>query len=596
MTLNYSDPIGAMEPLASLSVTRDGTGSASPLRVCFPILMDGDLVLSPEHLGPAYLAAVLRQAGADVRITEAHLAGDESANIEEILAWSPDVIGLSLTSVALGHACSFGQRLRRGGASHLRIILGGPIATHLGAELLGLEDWTFADGLIRGEGEVPMLRFAEAVAGGRPWSEVPNLIYRDSGLIAETAMRPGTAQLDDLPFPARDQLRSHDGLLPYVRISTSRGCTSHCTFCNAPHARNRIGPPAKGWRGTSPGRVVDEIECLVREFGANTFDFVDSTFEDPGGGHFAKGRITAIAEEILARGLDIYFNVCMQAQNWSEADRPLLMLLRRAGLEKALVGIESGSDQGLHLWQKRATIEDNTRIIRLLRSCGVYVAFGFISFHPWSSFAEIRQNQRFLRDNIGHNLRRYTTRMELYPGAEVVEALREAALLTHEYDEKLNPFGYIFVDSRVARLAELVNGIYGDEYRRECAITTEPAVFRFETHDIMVHNFISRLRARMGEGSAGKGLIDALHAKTEEIRSEMASFNFDLMSSLTDLAEADRLEEVDRPALADRIEAYYRRQISELEATLLRKGMRLRRLGIDTRAIDRSRRHGWRAQ
>jgi len=49
-------------------------------RVSFLILLDGDLVMSPEHLGVAYMASVLRQVGFTVEIREVP-HGEEAAAV-----------------------------------------------------------------------------------------------------------------------------------------------------------------------------------------------------------------------------------------------------------------------------------------------------------------------------------------------------------------------------------------------------------------------------------------------------------------------------------------------------------------------------------
>lgn len=568
----------ALAPRADLS-------SPLPLRVAFPIVLEGDLVLSPEHLGPAYLAAVLRRAGASVVMRDAAV-NETAALVEEFARLRPHVIGLSITTVSIDEIARFGAAIRATLGPQVLIVAGGPVATHLGSALLAAPGWEFLDALVRGEGEVPMLRLCEALHTGGDLGEVPSLCFLRDGALVETPLSAGVGQLDHLPDPVRDQFEQHARRFPYLRVSTSRGCTSHCTFCNAPHARNRVGPAAKPWRGASPARVVDEIERLVEAYGVNTFDFVDSTFEDPGGAQFGKRRVAAIANEILDRDLMIYFNVCMQAAHWSEDDRPLLDLLWRAGLEKVLVGIESGSQEGLARWQKKSTAEDNRRIIRLLRETGAYVAFGFISFHPWSTFAEIRENSAFLRDMFGHNLRRFTTRLELYPGAEVIEELRADGLLDETFFRTFNPFSFRYVDERVERLATALNAIYGAEYAETCKIRVEPAVFRFETDDIVLHTFASRLRRAHGGDPAAAEILDDLAATVEPLKREMAQFNFALVSDLTDRAERDDDVMAAAAALAEPIDTFYGDRLRAIEAAKLRAGFRLRRRGFDIAGIQ----------
>jgi len=562
---------------------RRDLASPRPLRVALPILLAGDLVLTSEHLGPAYLAAVLRRAGARVAIDEA-TAATLDALVDRIAAFAPDIVGISLTMVSTDDARAFGRALRARLGRGTFIVLGGPVATYLGSDLFGA-GFDFADMLIRGEGEVPLLRLCEAIQGGGRLDGVPNACFRSAEGIVETKVVPGVADLDALPFPARDQLERH-GRFSYLRVSTSRGCTAHCTFCNAPHTRNRIVPGIKPWRGCSARRVVDEVEHLVATYGANTFDFVDSTFEDPGGGRIGKARVRAIAEEILSRGLDIYYNVCMQARNWGAADRDLIALLRRSGLEKVLIGIESGSADGLARWQKMSTVAENETAIAVLREAGIYVAFGFIMFHPWSSFAEIRENQDFLARNLGQNLRRFTTRLELYPGAEVVDQLEAEGLLLPGFRDSLNPFAYRYRDPRIERFASLVNGLYGSPYQDRGAIAAEPAVFRFETYDIVLHNFISRLKRLYGEEPRAGAILDEFDAAAAGHFAELALYNRALLGHLTDLAERDRLDAAAVASHVEPTELLFRNIMTSLDRLKLLYGRQLRKAGYDLSPIS----------
>ena len=555
-----------------------------PLRVCFPVLLDGDLVMSTEHLGVAYLVAVLRNAGAECRIFELPVGGFVET-IKAIADWEPDVIGITLTTISVEQATRFGRDLRARLGERPFIVAGGPLATHLGANLLRLEGWNFLDALVRGEGEVPMLRLAEALHSGSSLDDVPSLSFRTEADVKETELAPTIADLDILPFPVRDQFEFHEKRLAYIRVSTSRGCTARCAFCNAPHARNQI-VKGKIWRGASPQHILDEVEHLYRQYNFNTFDFVDSTFEDPGGTPKAKARIAEIAQGLIDRGLKVYYNCCMQAKNWSDADKPLLDLLFRSGLEKVLVGVESGSDIGLKIWGKMSSAADNARIISLLNETGVYTAFGFISFHPWSSFAEIRENYTFLRDNMGHNLRRFTVRLELYPGAEAVGRLREEGLLLPEFDRRLNPLAYKYVDPRIERLAHSLALLYGDQYAADCTIEQEPAVFEFETYDIVLHTYLSRLTRIFGERPEVAEILETAKTAIQQIKGKLTDFNYDLIMKHVEAADQGTLEPDAIRRDAPVVEACYRQHLDELRSIQLRTSMKLHRARVPVKAIQ----------
>lgn len=569
-----------LRPRASLTEPR-------PLRICFPILLDGDLVMSSEHLGVSYLVSTMRLAGAECKIVEvSKAAGGDEAAAEAIVAWQPDIIGLSLTTVAVNHATAFCRDLRRRLGNEVYFLAGGPLATFLDKQLLDNPVWGFLDGLVRGEGDIPLIRFAETWWNKGDLNTVPNLTWRDKGGAVQINLTaPSLENLDMLPEPVRDQFEQHNHRMPYLRLATTRGCTGRCTFCNAPHAGNK-NAPGKLWRARTPKLIVDEIERLYRQYKFNTFDFVDSTFEDPGGADFAKERIRDIAQDIIDRGLKIYYNVCMQAKNWSDADHDLIDVLYRSGLEKVLIGVESGSSTGLDIWKKKSNVGDNKRAIKLLRDAGVYVAFGFISFHPWSTFDEIRANNLFLRGMMGHNLRRFTVRLELYPGAEVISMLRAEGMLEDSFDATLNPLAYRFHDTRVERLSDASALLYGDLYRDEGVIEKEPSVFQFETYDIVLHTYISRLRRHFADYPNAIEIISMADRDAEDIRTSMSIFNFDLMSDLVDRAENETLSDEYVRAQRPKVEEFFADRIKAFKSLQLRTSMKLHREGLSIKGIQ----------
>ncbi|XOV80944.1 MAG: B12-binding domain-containing radical SAM protein [Aestuariibacter sp.] len=560
--------------------------SPRQLKVAFPILLDGDLVMSTEHLGVGYLVSILRNAGAECKVFEVpgNCKFDEKVS-REIVEWDPDLIGFSLTTVTVSHATDFGSTLKNLLKDDVYFLAGGPLATFLGQELLLNPNWYFLDGLVRGEGDISMIRFAEAFWTDRDYSNVPSLSFKDSGgSIINNPIGAGVAELDMLPEPGRDQFEINNGQQAYLRLATTRGCTARCTFCNAPHADNKINP-GKLWRARSAENIVTEIERLYHKYKFNTFDFVDSTFEDPGSPR-AKQRIGKLAEMIIEKDLNIYYNCCMQARNWTDKDKDLIKLLFNSGLEKVLIGIESGSKTGLALWKKKSTVEDNKRAISLLREAGIYVAFGFISYHPWSTFTEIRENNEFLRDYMGHNLRRFTTKLEVYPGAEVLIRMRNEGLLHEDFDLTLNPLAYRFEDERIAKLSKATGLLYGERYSEDMVIEEEPAVFEFETYDIVLHTFLSRILRHHRSNPDCVEIMNEGLVRVDAIKAEICEYNFQLMTDLTDRAEKGVLSEEYVREARPKLDDYYIKQMRRLRDIQLSISMKLHRANISIRDIQ----------
>lgn len=554
-------------------------------RVSFLVLLDGDLVMSPEHLGVAYMTSVLRQVGFTVEIREVP-HGREDAAVTELADFDPHLVCFTLMSLNVDSCLRVCELIDRRLPDAV-IACGGPAGTYAGLDVLQTNP--FVDIVAIGEGEPTILDVVQRLCCGRPLTDCPGVCYRQpDGQLRQNPVRPLIHNLDDLPFPARDQLEQHGNKLEYVRVSTSRGCVAHCTFCSAPHLKNRVRD-GKAWRARSVGLVVDEVEQIRRRYGFRTFDFIDSTFEDPDGGRVGKRRVRQLATELLERDLDIYYNVCMRAENWSDDDNELLDLLVRSGLEKVNVGIESGVPAELELWEKRATIEDNVRIIRLLREHGIYLAMGFIPFHPYATAETLVQNAEFLRDNAGHNLRRMTERLEIYPGTRIVERIERDGLLGDTYWKTLDPYGYAFADERVERLAKHFASLYNNaDYHERGVITDQSSVFEFETFNVVLQTFITRLYRRFHRIPGVPEELDEFKAWIHGVRQEMGQFNYEFfLGSLTDVLE-DRLDDAARRRQVAEIERYFAQRIRQIKSEQLRVGRRLQRLGARVAEISSS--------
>lgn len=557
------------------------------IRVSFVILLDGDLVMSPEHLGVAYMAATLRHVGVTCEIREvAH--GDFAPIIADLARCVPDVVCLTLMSLNVPSSVKFARQLREVHPSAL-IVCGGPAGTFTGTDILKANP--YADLVAVGEGEPTILDIVERVALKEEVSTVPGLAYRaPDGSLRQNPARPLIHNLDVLPNPVRDQLIAHGNNLEYVRVSTSRGCVAMCTFCAAPNLGNRV-QPGKAWRGRPADSVVNEVEELLRAHRFRTFDFVDSTFEDPDGGRVGKQRVRDIAQGFLDRGLDIYYNVCMRAENWKDTpqDHDLMDLLVRSGLEKVNVGIESGVDSELKLWEKRATVEDNVQIIKTLREHGIYLAMGFIPFHPYATVETLVENAEFLRAHAGHNLRRLTERLEVYPGTGILTKLQHDGLVGDGYEQTLDPYDYRYADDRVQALGLHFASLYNnDDYHEHGVITEQSAVFEFETFNVVVQTFVSRLYRKFHSIPAAVDVIDKFKDFLHTRRQAMGQANFEFfMENLTDVLDGNTDPAKQRRHVVE-VERRFREAIDRIRTEQLRVGMALHRLGLNVSSISSS--------
>ncbi|MCP4265454.1 MAG: B12-binding domain-containing radical SAM protein [Candidatus Brocadiaceae bacterium] len=365
------------------------------------VVIDGDYQYPQEiPLGMGAVGAFLREKGVKVEFIQCFASkGKEelvkAANIES------DLYGFQL-NISNFRAIEEVVALLKKRKPTALTVLGGPFLIEICEDVM-LNQPLF-DFIVLGEGEETTLDLLRQLDKKDPdYGTLPSLIWRnEAGLpVRNSARRKTIKNLDDLPFPARDFFEKAQrdpidgGLMESVRVITSRGCVSKCTFClvNQQNVVN-IG---KMWRGWSYKKVVDELEYLQKEFGAWSFNFSDSSFDDPG--TLGKERSMKICQEIINRKLKTSSKIYLRCDNNTRLeDRSRLELYKKAGIDVIIIGAESGSDLELELYGKKARLVDNINTVKNIRSLDLfYCIAGFIMFGPNSTLSTIKENIDFMK-------------------------------------------------------------------------------------------------------------------------------------------------------------------------------------------------------
>ena len=525
------------------------------MKVAMVVVLGGDLVKSTEHLGVAYLSAYVKQYGYKCDIIECFGLKDEK-NVNRVLNGNYDVIGFTTTCVNMKSILTLASMCKEK-MPKVHITLGGHMATFWGDKIL--EQYSYVDSIMRGEGEITFYELLCALEKNKSFANIDGLTYRENGEIYINKDRMLIEDLDTLPFPVRDQFHLHNNKVQYLRICSSRGCLGKCGFCSS-----FVGRAQKDfkWRGRSPKNVVDEIEGLVQKYNFHTFDFIDSTFEDPG--KEGKERIRKIAEELINRKLDIYYNCCFRAENWKDEDRDLLRILIESGLEKVNIGFESGNNRGLRLLHKRARLEDNYRVIELMRDFPeIYITFGFIMFHPFSEYEDLKDNADFLYNTgIGQVIRHYFWKLEVYPSTLIEKKLIESGRINKEYDICDGMYEYQFNDKRVEKISDVCQ-----------QFLKVNEVWDFEIFDIQVHTFIVRMQKKYRDSEVLPEINMFLEEVTR-IRHEMAKFNHDFFYEIL-----ENIETIDVTKKQKELKDFIANKMREISNKEYILGMNLRRRG-----------------
>jgi radical SAM superfamily enzyme YgiQ (UPF0313 family) len=421
------------------------------------VMKTGDLQYEQEiPLGLAYMGSFLQKQLYSV-IFKQCFAGVNEAEYDSAANVEADVYGFQLTMGNFNEVRSVAARIKAR-KPNSKIICGGPFLVSLSKDVFKNEP--LFDFFVIGEGEYTVLELLHHLENGNPdYSDVNGLWWRNGDKrVIENEHRKFIDDLDSLPFPSRTYLEAGNfdptdkGLLDSVRIVTSRGCVGNCSFCCV-NINQKI-QKGKVWRGRSPENIVDELEFLSKRYKAKLFNFSDSSFDDPG--KKGKDRSRQICESIIQRNIPLSAKIYLRCETMkTEKDVELLKLYKKAGIDVIIIGVESGSDYELRLYEKRASVEDNFRIATILKELDLfYVLAGFIMFGPNSTMESLHDNINYMNKcGFVDNLMSISNVLMLVRGSKLYNMIKAEKRLI-ESKECWELPTYLFKDPMAERMTK----------------------------------------------------------------------------------------------------------------------------------------------
>jgi len=145
-------------------------------------------------------------------------------------------------------------------------------------------------------------------------------------------------------------------------------------------------------------------------------------------------------------------------------------LLKKSGLCLVCVGVETGSEADLKLYNKHATLDDNYKITEFLRKHRIGYNTAFMNFNPYSTFETLEENINFLeKSGEACNFLTLLHKLDLYPGIPIYRKVKNDQQIVEIDDYR----DYTFLDSRIFRLYYYLcrcfldyDSIYGFAFRK----------------------------------------------------------------------------------------------------------------------------------
>lgn len=307
-------------------------------------------------LGLMYLSAVLKKEGISCKIINPFVQSlSLKTTVKDIAALNPKIVGISVTTLQIRGAVQLARALKKIFGRKIFIVVGGP---HISIDPDFVRTFTCFDCGISGEAELTFPKIVKKVLKKK---KVDRIIKSDLPL-----------NLDALPFPDRKQIKIDDYFEvenPTATMITSRGCPYNCLFCSRVAISDKV-------RFLNPKLVVDEIE-LIKEQYKHNFTFLDDTFT------LSRTHTMALCREMIRRKVNINWSCNTRA---NLLDTQLVRLMKKAGCNLILIGIESGNENFRNqVVAKNILDKDIFKAVRICRQAGITVGGYFMLGFPGES-------------------------------------------------------------------------------------------------------------------------------------------------------------------------------------------------------------------
>lgn len=283
----------------------------------------------------------------------------EKKDIEEVskLAQGKDVVIISTSTMSFEEDADYLQELKKA-EPKIKTIVFGSHPTFMPEYCLSKNS---VDYVILNENEFVIKNIIDKMNKGETCINCSGVGLKDSGKIIINN-RDANHNLDDLPYinlkflpKGVDYFNPIVSRMPYIAISSSRGCPGKCTFCTAPYFEGNI------LRFQSAEYLLNEIRYFSTH-GIKEIYFRDETF------FVNKTRDHEIFKNIIKEKIDITW---LANARISLIDEETIRLAKEAGCHTIKFGVESGNQELLNGMKKGYRLEQGIKIFDFCNKTGI---------------------------------------------------------------------------------------------------------------------------------------------------------------------------------------------------------------------------------
>lgn len=359
-----------------------------------------------EPLCLAYLAGMLKAHKYDVFVVDFYSynrnkiikvgnkfrkGATDQEIVKQLAEFKADIIGITCNFTVYSEDALYVAKIAKERYPNSIIILGGAHASLISPQKM-LEN-NCIDIIVKGEGEITLLEIVRRYEAKQSLDDIKGTLVRKGDRVIINAPRELLNDMDSLPFPSRELLDmeyylNQSDIFGHAKgkrvaiLITSRGCPYDCIFCSVKSMWERR------WRPFSAERVVQEIKLLISRYEVDEIFIYDDNFI------IDRNRVVEICNLIEENKLKIAITI-PSGLHVNLIDQELLKSLKKAGLYRVVLPIETGCEKTAQFIRKKVNFKDVSEKIQLCHNLGLWTSGNFLIGFPYETKEDIEETIQF---------------------------------------------------------------------------------------------------------------------------------------------------------------------------------------------------------
>lgn len=391
-----------------------------------------------ECMGTLLLATIVKQKGINAEILRFWQIGSLD-NYERFLQNAIDIIRMKHPRIVCFYMrcdtdvvmLNIAHGIKKTD-SEIYVILGGPQSSLTARDLV--DEIDYIDFICKGEGETTIYPILDALLNDKSYQNIPGLVWKQNGIIYENPDVKLVENLDDNPMidysliPIKfEQSTKNIWTLDNITLDAGRGCPYGCTYCSTKTFWKRK------YRLKTNKKLIEEIIHAINETGCRHFLFNHDLFTAD------RRRIESFCNELIKNRLDVKWTCSSRVDT---IDEELILLMKKAGMEKVFFGVETGSKRMQKMINKNIDVEKVIALIKFLGKNGIFSTTSFIYGFPEESEEDIEDTLKLIIELLGYPFNQVITHLlAIETGTEMFEKYKSDLVFSAKYSDVTEGFG-----------------------------------------------------------------------------------------------------------------------------------------------------------